>query len=137
MSDEGAATRGKIGNQIFEEVEAMVAREKITRSEAFKRISERTGRREGTVAANYYRIARQSGATLAPRVRRGPGRPRGRRPATGTTAGGGDVSTALARLSAAFDDLRTAVRNTEAENTRLRNENKNFEEIRRLMRKVG
>lgn len=137
MSDEGAATRGKIGNQIFEEVEAMVSSEKITRSEAFKRISDRTGRREGTVAANYYRIARQSGATLAPRGRRGPGRPRGRRPGTGATSGGGDVSAALARLSAAFDDLRTAVRSTEAENTRLRNENKNFEEIRRLMRKVG
>ncbi len=136
MSDEGAATRGKIGNQIFEEVEVLVASEKITRSEAFKRISDRTGRREGTVAANYYRIARQSGATLAPRVRRGPGRPRGRRPGT-ATSGGGDVSAALARLSAAFDDLRTAVRSTEAENTRLRNENKNFEEIRRLMRKVG
>ena len=61
MSDEPAG-RGRIGVEIFEEVEKIVAAEGITRSEAFQRLSEQTGRRAGTVAANYYRIARQRGA---------------------------------------------------------------------------
>lgn len=137
VSEESSAGRGKIGPQIFEEVEALVASEKITRSEAFKRISERTGRREGTVAANYYRIARQSGATIQPRTRRGPGRPRGRRSAAAVVAGSGDVASALARVNAAVAELSAALRRQESENAKLREENKSFEEIRRLMRKVG
>ena len=141
MSDDSSG-RGSIGTEIFEEVEALVAAEQITRSEAFKRISERTGRREGTVAANYYRIARKTGAPLLPRGRRAnaqkaaaPGRGRGRRAVS--TAGGGDLSTALARVSTALEELQAAVRRQETELTRLRDENARFDEFRRLARKFS
>lgn len=133
--------RGSIGTEIFEEVEAMVSAERITRSEAFKRISMRTGRREGTVAANYYRIARKTGAPLLPRGRRATaqnasaaGRGRGRRAAS---SGGGDLTAALARVSAALDELQAAVRRQDAEMARLREENARFDEIRRIARKFA
>ena len=67
--DEGGGARGSIGVEIFEQVERMLAEDKITRAEAFKRLSDETGRKPGTVAANYYRIARQRGAPLQPRGR--------------------------------------------------------------------
>jgi hypothetical protein len=127
--------RGRIGAQIFEQVEKLVAAEKITRSEAFKRISEETGRREGTVSANYYRIARQRGTTLQTRGRRGPGRPRGR--AGAGTSGAGDVAGAISRVTAALTELQAAVRRQESELSRLREENSRFDEIRRLARRVS
>ena len=72
MPDEAPASgRGHIGAEIYDQVEQMLANEKITRTEAFNRLSEQTGRRPGTVAANYYRIARQRGVKLQKRRRRG------------------------------------------------------------------
>ena len=50
----------------------MTAGGAMSKSDAFEAISSRTGRRAGTVAANYYRIARKRGVALEPRVRRGP-----------------------------------------------------------------
>ena len=49
---------GEIGEQISEQVEKLVAGG-MNRSEAFAKISADTGRRAGTVAANYYRVARK------------------------------------------------------------------------------
>lgn len=132
MADANEAGRGRIGAQIFDQVEKLVAAEKITRSEAFKRISDQTGRREGTVSANYYRIARQQGATLQPRGRRGPGRPRGR-----TGAAGSEIATAISHVSSALTELQAAVRRQESDLTRLREENARFDEIRRLARRVS
>src|SRR6266542_2312068 len=98
MSDESPATsRGRIGAEIYEQVERILAEEKMNRTEAFKRLSDETGRRPGTVAANYYRVARQRGADLAPR-RRGAGRRRGR-----GRASGGDVQGAIRRAQAALE----------------------------------
>jgi hypothetical protein len=127
---EDSGQRGRIGQQIFEQVQRMLSEEKLTASEAFRRISEQTGRREGTVAANYYRIARMQGITR-PRGG-GAGRPRGRR-----AAGAGDVQTALGRVSTALDELSAAVRRQEQEFARLRQENERLEEIRRLARRVA
>ena len=132
MPDEAPATgRGHIGAEIYDQVEQMLANEKITRTEAFNRLSEQTGRRAGTVAANYYRVARQRGAKLAPRRRRtagGRGGRRGRGPA--------DVQGALRRAQAALDELTTVVRAQEQEVTRLRGENESYAEIKRLMKRV-
>src|SRR5438552_6825612 len=76
---------GEVGEQIFEQVEKLVAGG-MNRTEAFAKISADSGRRAGTVAANYYRVARKraggslrkgkSGArratrTAAPVARRG------------------------------------------------------------------
>lgn len=62
---------GVIGEQIFEQVEGLV-KGGMSRTDAFKKISADSGRREGTVAANYYRIARKrAGGSLRPRRKAG------------------------------------------------------------------
>jgi hypothetical protein len=62
---------GEIGEQIYEQVEKLVA-SGMNRTEAFGKISADTGRRAGTVAANYYRVARKrAGGSLRPRRRAG------------------------------------------------------------------
>ena len=77
-SESGSPPRGSVGNEIFDQVEKLMADEGLSRTNAFQRLSEMTGRRAGTVAANYYRVARQRGATLQPRAPRDPERdPRG------------------------------------------------------------
>lgn len=123
--------RGNIGQQIFDQVQRMMNEEKLSATEAFRRLSEETGRREGTVAANYYRIARMRGMTRSRGG--GAGRPRGRR----TAGGAGDVQAAVTRVSAALEDLTSAVRRQEQEIARLRQENGRLEEIRRLARRLS
>lgn len=114
--------RGSIGTETFDQIEKLVAAEKIGRTEAFKRLSQKTGRQVGTVAANYYRVARKRGATLAPRRRRGLG-----------GLGGAAAQGSLQRAAAALNDVGTLVRKLEAEIVRLRKENQRFTAIRRLM----
>jgi hypothetical protein len=115
--DEPATTRGNIGNEIFDQVEKIVAEEGLTRTQAFQKLSESTGRRAGTVAANYYRVARQRGAPLQPRRRRSAARGtrRGRR---GTAPASADA--ALARAAEAIRDLEAIVRSQEKELATLR-----------------
>jgi hypothetical protein len=121
--DEPATTRGNIGNEIFEQVEKIVAEQGLTRTQAFQKLSDDTGRRAGTVAANYYRVARQRGAPLQPRKRRsgsrGParaaGRPRARRRAAPASA-----DAALARATEAIKELEAIVRSQEKELAGLR-----------------
>lgn len=122
--------RGGIGNQIFDEVERLVAGG-MNKSQAFSDISARTGRESGTVAANYYRVARQRGAELRPRRRRGEGPSRRGRGATGS-----DVRAALAKATAALDELSRAVRQQEQEIARLRAESQGYAEIRRLAKRL-
>jgi transcription initiation factor TFIIIB Brf1 subunit/transcription initiation factor TFIIB len=57
-----------IGPQIFERVNALVADGK-SRTEAFAQIGEERKSRPGTVAANYYRVARAQGKTTTQRRR--------------------------------------------------------------------
>ena len=125
--EQDAGARGRIGAEIFEQVEKLVADENLTRTQAFRRLSEETGRRQGTVAANYYRIARQRGAALQPRVRRGPGRPRGRR------SQASDAQAVIARAMSALEELTELARRQEQELGRLREENKQFDQVRKLM----
>lgn len=86
---------GVIGEQIFEQVEKLV-NGGMSRTDAFKKISADSGRREGTVAANYYRVARKrAGGSLRPRrrqagARRGATTTRTRRTAA-SSAGSGDI----------------------------------------------
>lgn len=123
--------RGRIGAEIFEQVERIMKSEGLTRTQAFQRISEETGRRAGTVAANYYRVARQRGAALQPRKsrggRRGRGRPRG--------SGSADVETALENARSALEELSGAVRRQEQELGRLREQSEQFEQLRKWMDK--
>jgi hypothetical protein len=61
---------GVIGEQIYDQVEKLVAGG-MNRTQAFAEISRESGRQAGTVAANYYRVARKrAGGSLRPRTRR-------------------------------------------------------------------
>ena len=63
------ARDGSVGRETFEQVTALTKQGK-SKSEAFAQIASDTGRNSGTVAANYYRVARANGA-VKPRRRRG------------------------------------------------------------------
>lgn len=118
-NDGGGTTRGGIGNEIFEQVERLIADEGLSRTQAFQRLSEMTGRRAGTVAANYYRVARQRGATLQPRKRRGAAKTR--RPA-GRRSSGGSAEAALGRAIEALQELSAVVRQQDKEIATLRDQ---------------
>jgi hypothetical protein len=119
---------GRIGNQIFEQVQSLVTDQKLTRTGAFKRIAEKSGRNMGTVAANYYRIARQRGVKLQRRRRRGTG-------ARGVLAAvkGRRGKRAGNRALAVVQQLGALLRQQASEIDRLRRENLRFEEIRKLI----
>jgi ABC-type phosphate/phosphonate transport system ATPase subunit len=114
------AKRGSIGVQIFEQVEKLVGEQKIGRTAAFRRLAEKTGRQQGTVAANYYRIARKRGTKLAPRRRR-------------LGVGGAATSAVLRRALTALEDVTGLYRKLEDEIVELRKENRRLAAIRRLV----
>jgi hypothetical protein len=102
---------GVIGEQIFQQVEKL-EKGGMSRTDAFKKISADSGRREGTVAANYYRVARKrAGGPLRPRRRTG-----GRRATTGTaTTRTRRASAASTTANGDVDALtRDLVRNVQA-----------------------
>ena len=111
------------------EAKRMTAGGAMNRSEAFEAISTRTGRRAGTVAANYYRIARKRG-TVAPRAKRGAGRP-----AASGAAATGDAAAIIDRLETATKDLVALLRSQDAELSRLREQSEQFEKLREWMAK--
>lgn len=112
--------RGQVGEQIFAQIEKLVAGEQIGRTEAFRRVAQKTGRQQGTVAANYYRIARRRGTKLTTR-RRGAG------------VSSGSTGAVVKRALAALEDVTGLFRRIEDEVVRLRKENKRLAAIRRLM----
>jgi len=90
---------GVIGEQIFEQVEKLV-KGGMSRTDAFKKISADSGRREGTVAANYYRVARKrAGGALRPRRRSGARRAAGTSTRTRRTAASSSGSTDIDALT--------------------------------------
>jgi sirohydrochlorin ferrochelatase len=121
MSETDKTTvRGKIGEQIFEQVEALVGAQHITRTEAFQRIAVERGSRAGTVAANYYRIARlRNDGTV---------RPRGRKK-TQTN----DADAVIARATTALNELTALVRQQSRELERLSEKVQQIEKLRALL----
>ena len=117
---------GRIGNDIFAMVQRLVAEQKTTRTGAFKRIADKTGRNEGTVAANYYRVARQRGVKLKVRRRRGTAAPASTRRTIKSRPG-------LGRAMSTMRELTALLRQQASEITRLQRENQRFLEIRRLL----
>jgi hypothetical protein len=121
MSDTDKTTaRGKIGEEIFAQVEALVGAEHITRTEAFQRIAVERGSRAGTVAANYYRIARRRDD--------GTVRTRGRKRAQTS-----DVDAVIGRASAALNELSALVRQQSRELERLSEKVAQIEKLRALL----
>ncbi|HWH43917.1 MAG TPA: hypothetical protein VNT32_04245 [Thermoleophilaceae bacterium] len=133
QGEERDGGRGRIGVEIYEQVEQLVKEHGISRTEAFQRLSDETGRRAGTVAANYYRIARQRGggrARRAPRATAPAAARRGRRPRSG-----GEAENALAQAQAAIEELAAVVRRQEAELASLREGAEQLRELRKWMSK--
>jgi len=133
--DDQTTPRGNIGNEIFDQVERIMAEEGLSRTSAFQRLSELTGRRAGTVAANYYRVARQRGATLQPRAPRG-SRAAGKRTAK-RAAATGDVDAALARAAESMQELAGLVRSQQREIASLRSQAEVIDKMRTLVSKAG
>ena len=118
--------RGSIGAEIFEQIEKIVADQKVSRSAAFRRLGEKTGRQPGTVAANYYRVARKRGVKLRKRA--------GRRGAAGAVRRSGrSGQTAISRALAALEQAGALLRQHAAEVAALRQENARLGQIRRLV----
>jgi hypothetical protein len=122
---------GEIGEQIYNQVEQLVSTG-MNRTEAFARISQESGRRAGTVAANYYRVARKrAGGSLRARRPRAaargraaaataaPTRRRGRRPAAAAAAGG-DIDRIAADLVSNVEALAKVVKDQSKELSELR-----------------
>lgn len=109
-----------VGEKIFAEVEQLTADGKMKRLAAFKQIATRTGGHPGTVAANYYRIARKRGVPL--RARRGSGR--------GITKSKG----ALEAVAAAIREIASLVQAQAQDLAGLRKDVQRFEKLRRLLR---
>lgn len=128
---DGQGRRGNIGNEIFEQVEKLIADEGLSRTNAFARLSEMTGRRAGTVAANYYRVARQRGAELQPRAPRGSKRGRPAR-----TASSSSVDAALAKATEALQDLSAIVKQQEKELATLRSQAEQVDKLKSLLNRM-
>lgn len=87
---------------------------------AFKEIATKTGGQPGTVAANYYRIARKRGVALRPR----------------RSSGRGIASSkgVLEAVAAAMRKLESFLRAQQQEIAALQKENRRFEKLKRLLR---
>ncbi len=130
MDGEDQASRGNIGNQIFEQIEKIMQEQGLSRTNAFQRLSESTGRRAGTVAANYYRVARLRGATLQPRA------PRGSKGRPAVRGGAGSADAALARAMESLQELAGIVRRQEKELNTLRGQAEQMDKLRAMLGKL-
>src|SRR5258708_29152571 len=111
---EGRMTvRAGVGEQIFREVEQLTSGGRTTRLAAFRAIADRTGRKVGTVTANYYRIARKRGVPLRARKGRGAGR--------------GRTKSAIAAIDGTLRALASVLRAQAQELGSLRTENQRLE----------
>jgi hypothetical protein len=117
---------GTVAAQTHTAVEDLVRAEGLTKAQAFERLGAESGRRPGTVAAAYYRAARNAAARAGTR---GPGR----RAGTRGRQGGDGAMTALETASAALQELVELVRRQEQELAQLRAESERYGEIRAII----
>src|SRR5438552_2282710 len=121
---------GVIGEQIFEQVDKLVAGG-MNRTQACAKLSADSGRQAGTVAGDYYRGARKRGTT-SPRRRRKASTARSaptRRPARARKAGG-DIDALATRLVDDVQALANAIKSQAAEVEDLR---KRLDGVRKLL----
>lgn len=118
------ARDGAVGEATFEQVEALT-KQGMSKTEAFAQIAGDTGRNRGTVAANYYRVARASGA-VKPRKRRGKATKTASSSRARTSRGaaarnGSDITSLSDELVRSVTALADVVKQQQAEVTALHN----------------
>jgi hypothetical protein len=131
--DQPKRTRdGSVGRDTFQQVEALLKQGK-NKTEAFKQVAADTGKNRGTVAANYYRLARANGAVRQPQtVRAKPGPTTAKRSRQSNSRSGNDRSLdqIVGQVVAAVQALTEAVKAQDAEVRELRGR---LERARRLL----
>ena len=115
---------GSVGKETFEQVEALV-KQGNSKTEAFAQVASETGRNSGTVSANYYRVARATGAVKPRRRRRASTKATSRSPRTRTARattrrGANDIDRLAADVVKSVTTLAEAVKSQEAEVASLR-----------------
>ena len=118
---------GSIGKATFEAVNTLIADGSMTKNAAFAAYGKQTKTQPGTVAANYYRVARAAG-TVKPRKRRaaaasGVSRSVASAPSRGgrpRSSAGSDLDARLSSLVSSIQDLATALKQERAETADLR-----------------
>ena len=122
--------RGGVATETYAAVERLTGEEGLSRSEAFARLGAESDRRPATVAAAYYRAARQRGqgrgSRAAVAVTRRTARTAGR-------ARAGDAERLGQAASAALAELAELVRRQGEELLRLRADEERYREIRALI----
>ena len=130
------APRGQVGPQTYDHVRRVAEQKGIPLVKAFEEVAQATGRKAGTIAVTYYRIARRqrggSGAGSGAAARTGTGRRRGRPPGSGTSAAP-VAKVILARVTAAIAELEAVVAKQAEEIKRLRGESALAARIRKAL----
>jgi hypothetical protein len=115
-----APKKAGISATIYDAIEKLMAGGKMKRAAAFRQHAKATGRKEGTVAVNYYYAAKKRGT-----AKRRPGRPK---LAAAARNGAGS-----SRIESVLMSLADLLRSQEAELASLRRDNERFAALRRLM----
>ncbi len=121
------SVRGEVGEKIFAEVQRLTEAEKISRSDAFRRIAKERGSSVGSVAVNFYRVANIRGLKLRGRGPRKVGARKAGRPGRGKVATSG-------KAEALLRELGRLIEHQAKELDALRQENARYDEIRRLLK---
>jgi sirohydrochlorin ferrochelatase len=96
-----------IGEATYRAVNELTSRkvDPLTRAQAFAALAEEQGRQEGTVSANYYRVARKRGEGRSQRKKAPARTPRAARPPQGNA-----LLEAIARAQEALKEVEAAAR---------------------------
>ncbi len=108
--------RGGVGEKIFAEVEKVMASSGVGPTEAFRKVAKKTGKAEGAVAANYYRIANKRGRPLRSR--------------------GVNGSADARQIDRILGELEKLLKSQQEEIRLLRDENDKFSRVRRMLGKL-
>jgi len=126
--------RGGLATETYAAVERLTGEEGLSRSEAFARLGAESDRRPATVAAAYYRAARQRGQGRGSRTATAASR---RTTRTAGRARAGDADRLVQAASAALAELAELVRRQGEELLRLRADEERYREIRALIEGAG
>jgi hypothetical protein len=125
------AGHGQVGQQTYEHVRKLVAEKGLAVGKAFEEVAKATGRKAGTIAVTYYRLARRQVGAPGKRRGRPAGSGRAGRKARGPMP---SVDQVLRRASAAIKELEDVIAHQAREIARLAGESELAARIRKALR---